>query len=60
MEDFETVYQRANELDVVDEAGNMIEVNWPDVATFDRSVIGEIEEVGAGDDGTTLYLSPRR
>lgn len=39
-----------------DPAGNMVEVNWPDVATLDRSVVGEIEEVGAGDDGATLYL----
>jgi hypothetical protein len=28
--------------------------------TLDRSVVGEIEEVRAGDDGVTLYLSPRR
>ncbi|MBA3474723.1 MAG: VOC family protein [Rubrobacter sp.] len=39
-----------------DPAGNMVEVNWPDVATLDRSVVGEIEEVDAGDDGATLYL----
>jgi catechol 2,3-dioxygenase-like lactoylglutathione lyase family enzyme len=43
-----------------DPAGNMVEVNWPDVTTLDRSVVGEIEEVGAGDAGATLYLSPRR
>ena len=40
-----------------DPAGNMVEVNWPDVATLDRSVVGEIEKVDAGDDGATLYLS---
>ncbi len=50
----------AVQLYVRDPAGNMVEVNWPDVSTLDRSVVGEIEEVGAGDDGATLYLSPRR
>src|SRR5215212_8858344 len=67
VDDFETVYKKANELDVVDSsgyfsnvyelpdgavqlyvrdpAGNMVEVNWPDVATLDRSVIPEIEKV---------------
>jgi catechol 2,3-dioxygenase-like lactoylglutathione lyase family enzyme len=38
-----------------DPAGNMVEVNWPDVTTLDRSVVGEIEEVDAGDEGATLY-----
>ncbi len=46
----------AVQLYVRDPAGNMVEVNWPDVATLDRSVVGEIEEVDAGDDGATLYL----
>jgi lactoylglutathione lyase len=50
----------AVQLYVRDPAGNMVEVNWPDVTTLDRSVVGEIEEVGAGDDGATLYLAPRR
>jgi lactoylglutathione lyase len=50
----------AVQLYVRDPAGNMVEVNWPNVTTLDRSVVGEIEEVGAGDDGATLYLSPRR
>jgi catechol 2,3-dioxygenase-like lactoylglutathione lyase family enzyme len=78
VDDFETVYKKANELDVVDEsgyfsnvyelpdgavqlyvrdpAGNMVEVNWPNVATLDRSVISEIEKVEAGAEGVTLYL----
>jgi YD repeat-containing protein len=42
-----------------DPAGNMVEINWPDVSTLDRSVVGEIEKVDAGDDGATLYLSRR-
>ncbi len=46
----------AVQLYVRDPAGNMVEVNWPDVATLDRSVVGEIEEVDAGDEGATLYL----
>jgi catechol 2,3-dioxygenase-like lactoylglutathione lyase family enzyme len=28
-----------------DPAGNMVEVNWPDATTLDRSVVGEIEKV---------------
>ncbi|MCA1729793.1 MAG: VOC family protein, partial [Actinobacteria bacterium] len=39
-----------------DPAGNMVEVNWPDVSTLDRSVVGEIEKVDAGESGATLYL----
>jgi hypothetical protein len=38
----------------------MVEVNWPDVTALDRSVLGEIEEVRAGDDGATFCLLPRR
>ena len=30
---------------VRDPAGNMVEVNWPDVSTLDRSVIGDIENI---------------
>lgn len=60
---FSNVYELpdgAVQLYVRDPAGNMVEVNWPDVSTLDRSVIGEIEEVAAGDDGATLYLRPRQ
>lgn len=49
----------AVQLYVRDPAGNMVEVNWPDVSTLDRSVVGEIEEVGAGEEGATLYLDRR-
>ncbi|MCA1715852.1 MAG: VOC family protein [Actinobacteria bacterium] len=56
---FSNVYELpdgAVQLYVRDPARNMVEINWPDVSTLDRSVVGEIEEVDAGDDGATLYL----
>jgi hypothetical protein len=28
-----------------DPAGNLVEVNWPDIATLDRSVVDEIVRV---------------
>lgn len=39
-----------------DPAGNMVEVNWPDVSTLDRSMVPDIEKVDAGAKGATLYL----
>lgn len=59
---FSSVYELpdgAVQLYVRDPAGNMVEVNWPDVSTLDRSVIGDIEKVAVGDEGTTLYLGER-
>ncbi len=59
---FSNVYELpdgAVQLYVRDPAGNMVEVNWPDVATLDRSVIPEIEKVEAGAEGATLYLDRR-
>ena len=59
---FSNVYELpdgAVQLYVRDPAGNMVEVNWPDVATLDRSVIPEIEKVDAGAEEATLYLSRR-
>ncbi len=59
---FSNVYELpdgAVQLYVRDPAGNMVEVNWPDVATLDRSVIPEIEKVEAGAEGATLYLNRR-
>ena len=46
---------------VRDAAGNMVEVNWPDVSTLDRPVIDdiEIENVGPCDEEATLYLGKR-
>ncbi len=38
-----------------DPAGNLVEVNWPDVSTLDRKVIPEIQKVG-GDPGVVLYF----
>jgi catechol 2,3-dioxygenase-like lactoylglutathione lyase family enzyme len=47
-----------------DPAGNMVEVNWPDVSTLDRSVVTEeIEKVAAETSEArraTLYLKLRR
>ncbi len=54
---FSNVYELpdgAVQLYVRDPAGNMVEVNWPDVATLDRSVIPEIEKVEAGEEGYAL------
>ena len=59
---FSNVYELpdgAVQLYVRDPAGNMVEANWPDVATLDRSVIPEIEKVDAGAEGVTLYLGRR-
>ena len=39
-----------------DPAGNMVEVNWPDASTLDRSGVGEIEEIPAAEgQKPTLY-----
>lgn len=57
---FSKVYELpdgAAQLYLRDPSGNMVEVNWPDASTLDRSVVGRIEEVGAGDGGATLYLN---
>ena len=40
-----------------DPAGNLVEVNWPDVTTLDRKVIPEIQKIG-GDPDAVLYLQP--
>jgi catechol 2,3-dioxygenase-like lactoylglutathione lyase family enzyme len=38
-----------------DPAGNLVEVNWPDVTTLDRSVVTEIEKV-PGKPDARLYM----
>ncbi len=38
-----------------DPAGNLVEINWPDVATLDRSVIEQIEKV-PGPPDARVYL----
>lgn len=58
---FSNVYELpdgAVQLYLRDPAGNMVEVNWPDVSTLDRTLIGDIERVSAGAEGEkpTLYL----
>ena len=56
---FSNVYELpdgAVQLYLRDPAGNMVEVNWPDASTLDRSVIEDIQKVDAGADGATLYL----
>ncbi len=40
-----------------DPAGNLVEVNWPDVTTLDRRVIPNIQKIG-GDPEAALYLVP--
>ena len=45
---FSNVYELpcgAVQLYLRDSAGNMVEVNWPDVKTLDRSVVGEIQKI---------------
>ena len=62
---FSKVYELpdgAVQLYLRDPVGNVVEANWPDASTLDRSVVGEIEKVDAGADGAeaTLYLDTRR
>ena len=40
-----------------DPAGNLVEVNWPDVTSLDREVIPEIGKIGGPPDAV-LYLKP--
>ncbi len=42
---------------VRDPAGNLVEINWPDVTTLDREVIPEIQKIG-GDPEAVLYFEP--
>ena len=59
---FSKVYELpdgAVQLYLRDPAGNMVEVNWPDVSTLDRSVVGEIQKVDTGAAGAALYLQRR-
>ncbi len=56
---FSNVYELPDgevQLYLRDPAGNMVEVNWPDVSTLNRSVVGEIQKVDAGSGGAALYL----
>jgi hypothetical protein len=41
-----------------DPAGNLVEVNWPDVTTLDRDLIPEIQKIGGPEDAL-LYLEPK-
>lgn len=55
---FSKVYELpdgAVQLYLRDPAGNMVEANWPDASTLDRSVVGSVEKVPAGAGGATLY-----
>lgn len=40
-----------------DPAGNLVEVNWPDVNTLDRELIGEIRKIDGPPDAA-LYMEP--
>jgi catechol 2,3-dioxygenase-like lactoylglutathione lyase family enzyme len=58
---FSKVYELpegAVQLYLRDPAGNMVEVNWPDVSTLDRDVVGEIQKIPAPD-GQEPRLYPR-
>ena len=57
---FSNVYELpdgAVQLYVRDPAGNLVEINWPDVTTLDRSVVSDIQRV-EGEANATLYLRP--
>jgi lactoylglutathione lyase len=65
VDDFEAAYRKAEELGIRDggvqmylrdPAGNLVEVNWPDVQTLDRDIIPEIQKIGG--EGAVLYLEP--
>lgn len=47
-----------------DPAGNLVEVDWPDASTLDRSVVTELPELDAPQEGeqltATLYHEPAR
>lgn len=57
---FSNVYELpcgAVQLYLRDPAGNMVEVNWPDVEEMNRSVVGEIQKIEAkSGEGPRLYL----
>lgn len=57
---FSNVYELpcgAVQLYLRDPAGNMVEVNWPDVEEINRSVLGEIQKIEAkSGEGPRLYL----
>src|SRR5829696_8891338 len=58
---FSKVYELpegAVQLYLRDPAGNMVEVNWPDVSTLDREVVGGIQKIPAPD-GQEPRLYPR-
>lgn len=55
---FSNVYELpdgAVQLYLRDPGGNMVEINWPDVSTLDRSVVPEIHRVPGSQDAR-LYL----
>ena len=58
---FSNVYELpcgAVQLYLRDPAGNMVEVNWPDVQKVDRSVVGEIHKIEAhSGEEPKLYLT---
>lgn len=62
---FSKVYELpdgAVQLYIRDPAGNMVEINWPDVSTLDRSVVADIHQQPEPQTGdalrSTLYLKP--
>ena len=64
---FSNIYELpdgAVQLYIRDPAGNMVEINWPDVGTIDRSVVTDIRPQPVPQTGdalrSTLYLKPRQ
>ena len=57
---FSNIYELpdgAVQLYLRDPAGNMVEVNYPNAADLDRSVVGEIRKVPPGEsEGARLYM----
>jgi catechol 2,3-dioxygenase-like lactoylglutathione lyase family enzyme len=62
---FSSIYELPDgsvQLYIRDPAGNLVELDWPDVTTLDRSVIGELPKLSDENEqaedsiGATLYL----
>ncbi len=59
---FSNVYELpdgAVQLYIRDPAGNMVEINWPDVTTLDRSAIPDIQKIGGAPE-VVLYMGPQQ
>ena len=60
---FSNVYELpdgAVQLYIRDPAGNMVEINWPDATTLDRSVVPDIRKIDGGPDVVLYTKAPER